>query len=156
MKKLFYFFAIFGMMTVAFSGCSSDEDDNNLAPAGTLAPPAWLIGTWSSGTGLLDNIIVTPEDFIIGHVGLPSFKDLTALDSFVSQALGNGTVQVREMRKTDTEYQVGQETRRTSAAPPSTRESHRFRIGDGTFIEHAEYSRETARWGEWRRFDKVE
>jgi len=144
MKKLFLLFATAGLL---LASCSSEDD--NLAPAGTLAPPEWLIGTWGGG-GLLNNIIVTEDDFTIG---LFSFKDITALANTVSQALGNGTVQVREIRKTDTEYVVGQQTRRTSAAPPSTMESHRFRKGDGTYIEHAEFNTDTRSWGEWQRHD---
>jgi len=144
MKKLFLLFATAGLL---LASCSSEDD--NLAPTGTLAPPEWLIGTWGPG-GLFADVVVTSDD--VTPTGAWSFRDLAELANAFAQIAG-GSVRVREIRKTDSEYVIGMETRERTG-PARTQEHFRFRIGDGTYIEFAEYDDDARRWGEWRRMNK--
>ena len=131
------------------TGCKKENDDKHLAPVGTIAPPDWLIGTWESGA-LLDIYVVSEDNFIVGIFG---FKELTEFANELSQAFGAGTIRMKEIKKTDTEYQVGQEGR-PSGGPATTTPSYHFKKGDGTFIEVADYDGEGKKWNEFKKYTK--
>jgi len=139
-------------MIVALASCGKDDDDSHLAPVGELAPPEWLIGTWGPG-GLLANYIITADD--VTPTGFLSFKEMAEfIEVFMKLVNAEATVRVKEIKKTDSEYTIGMETREARGRPATTSENYRFRIGDGTFIEVSEFSSEDNRWSEWKRMEK--
>ena len=155
MRKLNYVFKttiialIFGMVTgLTMTSCSDDEDDNNLAPVGTIAPPEWLIGTWE-GESIFDQCEITENEVT---VGLTSFKSLVDFSNAIVQAFGGGSVKMKEIKKTDTEYEIGMET--NSFGEKSTDSYYRFKKGDGTYIDLYTYDDETGKWGESERYTK--
>ena len=125
------------------TGCTKDET----APVGSLYPPQWLIGTWETSSSSLD-YTVERSDFSYGQ---SSFKGVTELANLIAQSSGSGTVKVKEIKKTDTEYQVGRESR-GNTGPPSTTPNYHFKKIDGETMEVAEYNND--QWGEFKTYTK--
>ncbi len=143
MKKINFIFkmmipVLIGVvMSMALAGCSKDkDDDSNLAPVGTIAPPEWLLGTWELG---YDKYEVVADNITVGMSGF--VMDLKSMVDMANDVMEGFTAKMKEIKKTDVEYEVGMETK-MSGGPTSTDSYYRFKKGDGTYIEVSEYDQD--------------
>ena len=135
--------ALFLASIALTTGCGKDE----LAHVGSLYPPQWLIGTWETSSSLPD-YTVERSDFSYGSA---SFKETTETANLLLQMSGSGSVKVKEIKKTDTEYQVGRESR-ANTGPPRTTPNYHFKKIDDETMEVARYGDNN--WGEFETYTK--
>jgi len=142
------------ILSIAMSGCNKDKDDkeeDKLAPVGTIAPPEWLIGRWvAPSTFGTDFYRVTSDSISIFGYSLNLIADLADV---YAQIVG-GTVKMKEIKKTNTEYEVGTITTPSSGSG-TINPYYSFKKGDGTYVEASKYDSQNKKWPEFKRYNKV-
>ena len=136
MKNRFAIFIMLGVITLCtMTGCKKD-DDLLLAPNGTIAPPSWLIGKWSSG--ILTDCEVRSDNLIINFMDFRSWTNL-----YFNR-------EMKEIKKTNSEYIVGRISTSNSTVFPS----YYFKRGNGRYIEMATYDSENNKWNNFKKYNK--
>ena len=142
LKKITVALICGAVMSIAMTGCSKNEIVSNLAPEGKLEPPEWLIGTWNGDNS--PDVFEVQSGSIRASIG--DLHDLAKIAN-TNAATTGGSVKVKEIRKTDTEYEVGMVIKPKSGYK-TTDSYYSFKKGDGTFIE---VSKEL---GDFKRYNK--
>jgi len=146
------------IVSAALTSCGKDEDKENLALAGTLAPPEWIIGVWVDKTEQTSEISkyfeVSLNDVLIGY-GDPKMSitlSMIELYEMLNEIAGDlGTVKVKEFRKNDSFYEIGAEYTISNTTIEGV---YKFKKGDGTYIEVAEYDDENNEYGPFVKYTK--